>query len=145
MKKIIALIIICLLIFFVINSSENKKFDDIRGNLYLNKFLYKNKCLTCNYESYTLNIDRLSSWLNIENQKENGSTEVLIGKYKLEEKNHKIYMNVTEAKPLFLNGDYLVTVDTLYSSIQREELAITFKSKTVYLKGYKNIIKKIGN
>jgi hypothetical protein len=133
------------MIFFVIYGSGNKKFDDIRGNLILNNFQYKNKCLTCNNEFYTLNIDRLSSWFNIENETENGNSDVLIGKYKFEEKNHILYMNVTKAKPIFLNGNYLITIDTLYSSLQRDELAITFKSKTVFIKGYKNIVKKIGN
>ncbi len=45
----------------------------------------------------------------------------------------------------YMNGVYDIKIDTLFTSPQRDEISVIFQSDKVYMKGYKNIVKKIGN
>jgi hypothetical protein len=121
--------------------SSDPRLDIFDGEFILNKYYYKKNCLSCD-DFYLMYLDKTGNWLSIDNLVNNTSVS---GKYKLYySNNNEIFLDVYRSSDKKIIGEYLVEIDTLFSSNQRDELRIVIQSKEVYIETYKNIIKKIG-
>jgi hypothetical protein len=109
----------------------------IYGNLYLSSFYVEKKCLS-DESLFELEIDKESKSLFFFKIR---SDEVYEAKFRFTKHNDslKIYNSTLNG----LDGNYLIDIDTLLSSVQRCDVSITLNSKSVYIKGYKSKIKKI--
>lgn len=130
-----------LLSLFFISCNSNYQYENVLyGNLYISS-LYMNKHYLTDECSYEINFERNSNWLTIINLNSN-----IIYSAKFEFLNKKKdSLKISNSKFIGLNGLYKIKVDTLTTSEENDEISITLKSKNVYLKGYKNVIKKLGN
>ena len=134
--------VLCIFLTFFGCEHGDNKLNSLYGEFILSKFYYKNSCLSCN-DFYYLYIDKNSNWLSIENQTKK---ENIKGKFKLYYNEKKeIYFDIFDSNDKKMNGNYLIEIDTIVKSQQRDELKITIQSNEVYIETYKNIVKKIGN
>lgn len=121
---------------------KSKGDDYLYGEWYLSDYYYKENCLSCNNRLHKVYFDKTSGWFDMQNLLVADSA---LARFEFIKKGKEIKLRIYDSNKQFLNGDYLVKIDTLYSSPQRDEIAVSFKSETVFMKGYKNIVKKIGN
>ncbi|KFF06667.1 hypothetical protein B0A68_01570 [Flavobacterium reichenbachii] len=129
-----------LLLLFISCNKKQEIESDIYGNLYLSSF-YMNKHYLTDDSSFEINFERNSGWLTL-----NDLTKNLMYSAKFEFVNEKKdSIKISKSKFNGLNGLYSIHIDTLSTSEQSDAISITFKSKTVYLKGYKSIVKSLAS
>lgn len=128
-------------VFFCACDTNDSKFNLLNGEFILNKFYYKNNCLSCDGQ-YFMYIDKKNRWVIIENQYKK---EYFKGKFKLYfNKKREILFDISNSNDEKIDGNYLIQIDTLLTSKQRDEFRIIIQSNNIYLETFKNDIKKVG-
>lgn len=138
-KSTIIIVLFFAFAIFIFIQPNPARFDYLKGQYGIDKFLYKNKPIN-NLRDKVLLIDNLSSWINIGdiyNDKVD-KNEILIGKYKFEDTNGKISMIITNSKTPYLNGKYNVKIDTLEYNEKFHNFKMTFSSNQVSIVGLKS-------
>lgn len=129
---------IIIIVFFISCEKKSSALDIVYGEWIINEMQYKTERLTV----YNLYIDKKTNWLIFENKFENKRVKA---NYKLYfSKKKEIFFDIYNSTDKKFDGEFIIEIDTIFSSPQRDEISVEFQSNDKYFKCYKNIVKKIG-
>jgi len=123
------------------NCKSNNDFLFLNGELLTNQIRYKNGYLDGKGYPYSIYFDHISGYMSFEQK----DSIPIKAKYKVYyEKNGEISLDLSNANDKRINGNYMIEIDTILKSKQRDEILITIQSNEIYFKSGKTIVKTLG-
>lgn len=138
-KSTVIIILFFAFVVFIITRPNPRQFKVLKGQYALVELQHDGKYL--NTEQFpVLLIDNLSSGLNIGDlyNYRNPNKQVMFSKYEFKNENDKVYLILSHSSPEFLDGKYLVKIDTLQFNKKHHDFRMTFQSKSVKIVGEKS-------